>query len=148
MGTPGNNRRTLRNQKRRERKLAKSKQKRKRQRTFHCRTRTARGEREHKAVRKAKRDIKFGTWNTRGLGAPFSNLDQEVKHDCLFELVESRGWEVALLTDVKYDTCGVWSFATQTQEWTIVAHGRVAVALNEEWAQRWREGGARWPVHP
>eukprot|EP00974_Lingulodinium_polyedra_P091423 8862417-Lingulodinium_polyedra.AAC.1 len=51
--------------------------------------------------------VKFGTWNVRGFGGRYSRTDPEMKGKCIFDLLESRGWEVAMLTDLAFPGNGV-----------------------------------------
>ena len=46
------------------------------------------------------------------------------------------------LTDLKYPDNGVREYQTRKQKWVIVIQGKVGIALNEEWAAKWRESGA------
>eukprot|EP00972_Heterocapsa_arctica_P113262 16436192-Heterocapsa_arctica.AAC.1 len=58
--------------------------------------------------------------------------------------MENWGWKVALLTDVKWGVSEVREYRTLIQKWTIVAHGKVAIAMDEDTTHLWRTGGARW----
>ena len=84
---------------------------------------------------------RIGTWNTRGLGAPASELDHALKIECILGLIERRRWKAALLSDLKFEEEGVREYQTKEQTWIII-RGRVGIALNKEWAERWRRGGA------
>jgi hypothetical protein len=98
--------------------------------------------------RRVHQRIRFGTWNTRGLGAPYSTYDQGIKHAKMFGLAEQKEWAAMFLTDVKYGTNGVRSYESETQTWTIITHGLVAIALNAGLAHRWRQGGAKTWLGP
>lgn len=85
---------------------------------------------------------KVGIHNVMGLGAPNGQVDQKLKLDCMMEMWEFRNWSAVLLADVKYTGQGVREVTSDAGVWTIVHHGKVAIALNEDWAARWRAGGA------
>ena len=89
-----------------------------------------------------KAGVKIGAWNVQKLGAP-NGLDQDIKHHVMFEFMESRGWSAALLSDVGYGGDETRGYNTSTQQWTVVVHGRVAIALNAKWAAQWRLGGCK-----
>ena len=87
--------------------------------------------------------IKVGTWNVRGFGGRFARIDQALKAECIFSLMESRGWEVGMLSDLSFEMNGVREFRTSRQTWTLIIQGKVGIALNREWASDWREAGAK-----
>ena len=88
-----------------------------------------------------KGKVVIGTWNTRGLGAP-TGKDPEGKIRALFSLMLERKWNAALLTDVRFNREGVSQVTVKGANWLIVHYGKVAVALDEWLACRWRRGGA------
>ena len=47
-----------------------------------------------------------------------------------------------LLADVKYTRHGVRNMTFDDKVGTIVHHGKVAIAVNDDWASRWRARGA------
>jgi hypothetical protein len=100
-------------------------------------------ERKRKKHKKQKKGIKFGAWNTRRMGAHSTVFDALTKTRCMFNLIEKRGWEVAMLTDVSYGGSGVRQYTTDKETWTVVVRGKVAIAMTEEFARRWREGGTK-----
>ena len=82
----------------------------------------------------------IGTWNTRGLGAPLGK-DPVGKFNSLFSVMAERQWNVALLTDSRFKYDGVSQTTVKGRNWLIVHYGKVAVALDEWLASRWRRGG-------
>eukprot|EP00969_Alexandrium_andersonii_P113351 5009224-Alexandrium_andersonii.AAC.1 len=47
-----------------------------------------------------------------------------------------------MMSDVAFPTNGVKEYRTDRQVWTIVVQGKVAIALDERWADRWHRAGA------
>ena len=84
---------------------------------------------------------KIGTWNTRGLGAQASGIDQAEKWKILVHTWEARGWSAVLLTDIRLGPTGVREYRTEKETWTIVHHGKVAVAMCSRLTRHWRRGG-------
>ena len=82
-----------------------------------------------------------GTWNTRGLAAP-KGKDPEGKFRALVSLMLERGWNAALLTDVRFETDGVSQATVRDCTWLVVHYGKVAVALDPWLAARWRAAGS------
>ena len=77
------------------------------------------------------------------MGAPTgSRVDQQLKLKCMVSMWEHRKWSAVLLADVKYIGRGVREVEVNGRVWTFVHHDEVAVALNSDWAERWRAGGA------
>ena len=60
----------------------------------------------------------------------------------LFNLIERRGWEAAMLSDVAFGDIPIREYQTKTQTWTMIVRGKVAIALSEGMAARWIKGGA------
>ena len=90
---------------------------------------------------KGKKRFKMLTWNTRGWGARYSEIDQAIKSRCIVHLVERRGVGLAILSDLKFPEVGVRTYRTALQCWTLVAVGSVGFLMNEEWADWWTQGG-------
>ena len=60
-------------------------------------------------------------------------VDQKLKLECTMKI---RKWSAGLLADVKYANYGVREVTQGARTWTIVHHGKVAIALSEDWAER------------
>ena len=50
---------------------------------------------------------------------------------------------MVLLSDLKFGVTGVREYVVGGVTWTLVVQGKVGIALNEEWANKWRRGGAK-----
>ena len=90
---------------------------------------------------KRRHHLLIGTWNTRGLGAPFGK-DPEGKATAIAKVLAERQWSCALLTDVRFPEAGFYELSVGGAAWLVVHEGRVAVALNPFLASRWRAGGS------
>ena len=140
--------RTERIQKRLERRRAatqrKARKEKKRKRQMGCRR--AR-EKEKEAGRDLRRrDVRGGTWNTRGLGAKFGRIDPFLRAQCFFTLFRKRKWDFALLSDLRYSGNGVREYGTKEEKWTLVVQGKVGIAMSARLTRLWREGGAKTEV--
>ena len=62
-------------------------------------------------------------------------------------MIEKRGWEVAMLTDLNFGVNGARDYRTVRQTWTVIVQGLVGIALNEQWADKWRKSGAKVIYH-
>ena len=93
--------------------------------------------------KKKRPGLLVGTWNTRGLGAPFAGVDQTVKYRVMFCQMETWGWDVAMLSDIRWEGSGVREYCTRTQTWVVVWVGKAGIALSEKAAGAWRKHGAR-----
>ena len=58
-----------------------------------------------------------------------------------------RGWSFCMLTDLKFEENGVREYSTDKKKWTVIIQGRVGIAIDAEWTNSWREGGAK-VYHP
>ena len=56
------------------------------------------------------------TWNTRGWGAQFAEIDQAVKAKCLLSVLEAKGAGLTVLTDLKFRENGVKEYWTAKQK--------------------------------
>ena len=56
--------------------------------------------------------------------------------------MEKRGWSAAALTDLKFIEDGVREYESGSQKWTIIIQGKVGIALDEQFTEKWRKGGA------
>ena len=65
-----------------------------------------------------------------------------MKKEALLEQVEAQGWKACMLSDLCFPENGFVEYRTDSQKWLLVHHGKVGILLNEEWAARWRAGGA------
>ena len=94
----------------------------------------------------AKGRAKIGTWNTRGLGASGGRgiMDPAEKLKGFVKIWEARKWCAVLLTDVCFGGTGIREYKSEQETWTIIHHGKVAVALCREMTRHWRRGGAVW----
>ena len=90
---------------------------------------------------KKRHHLLIGTWNTRGLGAPFGK-DPEGKATAIAKVLAERQWSCALLADVRFPEAGFYELSVGGAAWLVVHEGRVAVALNPFLASRWRAGGS------
>ena len=89
--------------------------------------------------RQQKRKCILGTWNTRQLGARTGHIDQDQKLDMLADVWEMRKWELVALTDTKLGSnASLETQSTSQPQWTVISRGRVAIALNAQWAQAWK----------
>ncbi len=52
------------------------------------------------------------------------------------------------MTDVKWGGSEVRAYTTTIQTWSIVVHGKVAIAMNEVVADSWRKGSSIWKGGP
>lgn len=96
--------------------------------------------------RAQKRKATFGTWNTRQLGAVQGYIDQELKLETMTTLWNQRKWEIVCMTDTKLgQACVLETTSTTTPRWTIISRGKVAIALNTQWTQAWRNSS--YPIH-
>ena len=77
------------------------------------------------------------------MGSYNTIIDAVNKTKSIFKLIEKIKWKRACLADVGYGMDGTRSYITGKQKWTMIVRGKVAIVLCEEWAQRWREGGAQ-----
>ena len=90
--------------------------------------------------------VLLGTWNTRQLGATTGHLDQDLKLTILLDIWNLRKWELVALTDTKLGTPQTLETQkTDQPKWIVISRGRVALALNDRWAQAWRYGNL--PIH-
>ena len=87
--------------------------------------------------------VKGGTWNTRGWGGKYARVDPFLKVECLLAMIDARDWAFCLFTDVKSSVNGVREYKTRKNAYTVIIQGKVAMALREDWASKWRQGGAR-----
>ena len=62
----------------------------------------------------------FGAWNTRQMGAYSVHTDTWAKTRRLFNLIEKRNWEVAMLSDVAFGDSGIRKYRTPKQTWTMI----------------------------
>ena len=88
-------------------------------------------------------EIKGGTWNTRGWGGALRHSDPYMKTQCLLRLVEKRKWKFCLFTDTRFEENGVREYRQGGRKWTVITQGKVAIAIDEEWAKWWRDSGAK-----
>jgi hypothetical protein len=93
-------------------------------------------------------DMVVGTWNTRQIGSASANFDPFLQTATIFQQIEQWGWHIAMLSDVEWESGVIISYRTKAQTWTIVVHGKVAIAMNELTANKWREGGSIWNGGP
>jgi hypothetical protein len=82
-----------------------------------------------------------GAWNTRGMGATHGRFDPYLKIKHMATLWEKRGWDAALLSDVRFGVGGTIEVEGGSKKWIIVYRGRVAIALSDNWATRWLDSG-------
>ena len=87
------------------------------------------------------KNLVVGSWNTRQLGATHGKIDPHLKLKHMTNLWEKRGWDAALLSDVKFGARGSLEFEGNKQTWLIIYRGKVAVALSGKLASAWREQG-------
>ena len=67
----------------------------------------------------AKGHLTIGSWNTRGLGAPYGK-DQAAKFKAISHLLDERKWNAALLTDVKFPEDGFREFYVGHVPWLLI----------------------------
>ena len=97
-------------------------------------------------TRQSKRLITMGTWNTRQFGATSGYIDQDLKLKVLIDLWDTRKWEIVALTDTKLGPSTTLATHNNNKPtWTVLSRGRVALALNERWAQAWQQSTT--PIH-
>ena len=58
----------------------------------------------------------IGTWNTRGMGAPFGK-DADGKVRAISRLIAERKWSCALLADVRYAEDGCFELNVRGATW-------------------------------
>ena len=124
----------------RAKQVGKQLKERKRKRRMACKR--AYQKKKEAALDLRRKDVRGGTWNTRGLGASFGRTDPFLKAQCFFTLFEKRKWDYALLSDLKYSENGVREHRTKNARWTLVVQGKVGIAMSERLAKLWRDGGA------
>ena len=91
--------------------------------------------------KQANHTIKVGAWNTRGMGATHGKTDPYLKMKHMATLWERRGWDAALLSDVRFGISGTVEVNGGSQKWVIVYRGKVAIALSEKLANLWLDSG-------
>ena len=90
---------------RRAAKQKKARAEKKRKRRLVCKRASTKEKEVGKALR--RKDVRGGTWNTRGLGARLGRLDLFLRAQCSFALFRKRKWDFALLSDLRYSGNGV-----------------------------------------
>ena len=68
------------------------------------------------------------------MGATHGKTDPYLKIKHMATLRESRGWDAALLSDVRFGISGTVEVNGGSQKWVIVYRGKVAIALSEKLA--------------
>lgn len=76
------------------------------------------------------------------MGAMFGK-DPVGKEMALVHVMQERQWNVALLTDLRYKEDGFRELKLGNATWILIHCGRVGVALDPFWANKWRNGGAQ-----
>ena len=84
----------------------------------------------------------IGSWNTRGLGAPFGK-DPAGKEHAIGRFMSERNWNAALLTDLRYKEDGFRTLSVGNVSWLLIHFGRVGVALDPFLTQQWKQGGSK-----
>ena len=102
--------------------------------------RTARNQQRHH--RQRCRKFKMATWNTRGLGAPTGNINQELKIKCFLKHMVDHDWTCAVLTDLKFRENGVRRYTHNGQTWFLVIHEKVGFLMDAWCREWWLEGGS------
>lgn len=125
-----------RNVGKRQKRADNQKRKRKLKRQWACR------QAEVQLTKPAKGTLKIGSWNTRGMGAMFGK-DPVGKEMAIVQVMQERKWNVALLTDLRYKEDGFRELKKGNDTWILIHCGRVGVALDPFWANKWRNGGAQ-----
>ena len=128
----------------RHRAQAARKKDRKRKRTGHVKQAAKQAHILQRKQNKARNKLTLLTWNTRGWGARFSEIDQAIKSRCILQFMQHRGVGLAILTDLKFREVGVRTYKTEAQTWTLVVAGAVGFLLNERWAAWWEAGGSKF----
>eukprot|EP00969_Alexandrium_andersonii_P243143 10740151-Alexandrium_andersonii.AAC.1 len=53
------------------------------------------------------------------------------------------GWGVVMLSDVAFPANEIKEYVVHGRTWILIVQGKVAVAMGERWAERWRLSGAK-----
>ena len=85
--------------------------------------------------------MRVGAWNVRKLGS--KGEWQYWKWRCMREWWTKRKWKAALLSEVHGKGKKVEETGWGDKRWTVIYNDKAAVALNAEWAARWRKGGSK-----
>ena len=87
--------------------------------------------------------MRVGAWNCEE--ASSKGGWQYWKWRCKREWWTKRKWKVALLSEVHGKGKKGEETAWGDTRWTVICNEKLAVAMNADWAARWRKGGSKIP---
>ena len=82
---------------------------------------------------------KIGTWNLQGQRI-FSREGRK-KVERAIEVGKERGWELLMLSEMGGGKNRGWG---EIAGWLVIFGGEVALAMNKDWEEAWREEGREW----